>query len=204
MDAIPLELHEQIFEYLVPLYDLKEITTLPTYTKEQRRDIYNIRLTNRRLRTHSTLHFVRIVQDVPTGCTNNSMQKLASLVTMPGVGEKMTCLSLNDFAQVIVQREKEDGDWEFRVVPEWIRESLPEILRNVVSGMPLLHHLVCIMDPPNWPKTSGWDMCKQDSSEESEEESEAWLHKLPSSLQVSRISITVRLDILHGYLTDCF
>lgn len=188
MDALPLELYEQIFEYLVPVYDVREIVTLPTYTKEQRQDIYNIRLTSRWLQRHSTLHFTRVIQDVPTGCMNLGMQKLASLAKTPGVGEKMTCLSLNGFAQVIVHKKSEDGDRQFRVVPEWLRESFPEILRKVLSDMPLIRDLVCIMNCLDWANTEayndGWSLCEQNTDEWLEKDSIAWLHELRSPLKV--------------------
>lgn len=148
MDTLPLELHEHIFSYLLPSRDLKELLTVPASTDKQRADVYHIRLANRRLRSSISSSFIRVIEDVPTECTDESMQKLASLVAIPEVGDKMTCLTMNSCKEFSTQKHNKFAHFceEIDTEPAWLNDSLRQNLISVVQKAPRICHLICVLE----------------------------------------------------------
>jgi hypothetical protein len=95
MEALSLNLQEQIFAYLLSRQGPGHLVSLPVSTLLERTNIDNVELTSRLLRTTTLQSLVRILEDVPTECSEESFDEdLATLVELPHVCGKLICRSL--------------------------------------------------------------------------------------------------------------
>jgi hypothetical protein len=143
MDALPLELREQIFGHLLSRQNLEKLVALPVSTYAERNDIYNLRLTSKRICEGATPSFVSIVQDVPTDCKEESLKNLAALVELPEVCSTMTCLTLNA-CMLFLQGSHIDCNTEIDLRATWLQEKLHTALVSIIQKAPRLHSMVCI------------------------------------------------------------
>jgi len=154
LETLPLEIHEQIFAYLVPRQRHKNLACLdPDYWNEKERpDIYNIRLTCRRLRTAAWQTFVWILEDLPTKCQEVTLRNLAALLESPEISSRLTHLTLSPYhlftgdcysysLSVIVDSQRD----EFHARCAWLRDTLSETLVAIIRLAPKIRHLVCVI-----------------------------------------------------------
>ena len=153
LETLPLEIHEQIFAYLVPRQRHKNLACLdPDYRNaKERQDIYNIRLTCRRLRTAALQTFVWILEDLPTKCQEGTLRKLAALLELPDISSRLTYLTLSPYhlftdcythhLRVIADIQRV----EFHARCAWLRDSLLETLVAIIRLAPKIRHLVCVI-----------------------------------------------------------
>jgi hypothetical protein len=141
MQALPSELQLQIFAYLLPAQDLRDLVAVPISGKSQRADIYNVRLTCRLLRNLVSSFFVRIIEDVPTECIEASMQRLASLVALPEIGEQLKCLTINN-CKIFISDERKPTFLEVNARDEWLRSTFRHMFLDIASKIPNVRHLV--------------------------------------------------------------
>lgn len=139
MDALPVELCEQIFAYILPITDQKKIVPLPVSTKLQRIAIYNLRLSCQRLHALAWPSFIRIIEDVPTTCSEKCMHYLASLIALPEIYNGLTCLALKDDRR-LPQLIAHDS---------WLRGNFLRNLVDVMTKIVQFRHLICVMET-NW------------------------------------------------------
>lgn len=143
METLPLELREQIFAHLLSRKDRKEIITLPVSIPSERNDVYNLRMTSRRISAGGSQAFVDIIEDVLTKCEEESLGNLAALVALPGVSNTLTCLSLSTrktfFARDITTVRDDSRK-------SWLQANLYNRLVVIMRQMPRLRHLVCLID----------------------------------------------------------
>jgi hypothetical protein len=140
MQTLPLELHEHIFTYVLPHIGQKDVTAAPVYDKAERIDVYNVRLTSQRLRTGASTAFVRIVGHIPTECTPDSLQKLASLVALPEIGDSLGCLTLNTCKAFYGPGHVMNAH------AAWLRDMLEQNLLAIFEKLPRLRHLRCVVE----------------------------------------------------------
>jgi hypothetical protein len=141
MDSLPPELREQIFNSLLPLPDQGQLIALPSSTKSERNNIYNLRLTSKRTYQETFQAFMNLVQDVPTRCTEKSWENLAALIELPHVCKSMTRLALIT-SKLHLSREGQGDDCRH----SWLREQLPAVLRSIIRKAPRLRSLVCTFE----------------------------------------------------------
>jgi hypothetical protein len=142
MDTLPLELREQIFGYLLSRQDLEQVVMLPVSTKFERIDIYNLRLTSKRMCEGAAQTFASIVQDVPTECREESLNNLAALLDLPDVCKVMTCLALNT-CKMSPPKDVVDGDTLIDLRALWLQEKLSIALVTIIRKAPQLRSLAC-------------------------------------------------------------
>jgi hypothetical protein len=143
MDSLPLELCEQIFSNLIPLPDPKQLVALPSSTKSGRSDIYNLRLTSKRIYQGAFQSFVSLVQDVPTQCTEESWEKFGKLIELPNICNSMTRLALSiSKLRILSSRESLKGNPQTDSHVTWLKEQLPVVLVSIVRKAPRLRSLV--------------------------------------------------------------
>ena len=154
LETLPLEIHEHIFAYLVPRQRHKNLACLdPDYWSEQERpDIYNIRLTCRRLRTAAWQTFVWILEDLPTKCQEGTLRNLAALLELPEISTRLTYLTLSPYhlfteegythhLSVIADSRRD----EFHAHCAWLRGTRSETLVAIIRLAPKIRHLVCVI-----------------------------------------------------------
>ena len=154
LETLPLEIHEQIFAYLVPRQRHKNLACLdPDYWNEKERpDIYNVRLTCRRLRTAALQTFVWILEDLPTKCQEKTLRNLAALLESPEISSRLTYLTLSPYQlftgdnyctpfSVYVDSHRD----EFHARCAWLRDTLSETLGAIIRLAPKIRHLVCLI-----------------------------------------------------------
>jgi hypothetical protein len=154
MEALPLELQEQIFAYLLSRKDLKWVIKLPVSTLSERTDVYNLRLTSRRIHTGVSQSFVRIIQDVPTECREKSLKHLAALIELPAISSNLTCLTLNTCKLFNIKGTIED-DAEMNHRASWLKERLEAELVAIIHKVPRIQHLVCVVEAIRGCSTKG-------------------------------------------------
>lgn len=148
MDALPLELRQEIFSHLLPPIDRTALTTTPVISKTERTDVYSLRLVSRRMNSGTSHAFVKIVENVPTECREDSLGKLANLVALAHVGKHITCLTLNTcrlfITETISKRTSVEREVQERF--QWFISSLTEQLVSILHETPRLRHLTCILE----------------------------------------------------------
>jgi hypothetical protein len=156
LEVLPLEIHESIFAYLLPHQHHKELPTLDhDYRYEKARpDIYNVRLTSRRLRAAAFQAFVWILEDLPTKFQEKTLGNLAALLELPEISSRLTYLSLlpyhlftNETYSYNVYIIAHYSKAEFHARCAWLRDTLPETLVATIRKAPRLRHLVCVIAP---------------------------------------------------------
>jgi hypothetical protein len=184
MEALPLKLHEKTLACLLPHQDHQQHDILPASKEEERADVYNVRLTCRRLCAAAWQAFVKILEDVPISCRKEGLHNLAALVKLPEVSNKLTCLTLAPF-KVFPDLENHDDTLtgvEIRVRSTWFREDFPKALLAIVRLIPKTRHLVCLFwtyqvhcsDNESAESWIGWDSRMMDG-----------VHHLPDPMHVS-------------------
>jgi len=156
LETLPLEIHEHIFAYLVPRQRHKNLACLDInhYNQNERPDIYNIRLTCRRLREAAFQTFVWILEDLPTTCQERALQNLAALLELPEISNRLTYLTLSPYHlftgkffpySYFLDLTEDDRRDEFPARCAWLRETFPETLVAIVRLAPKIRHLVCVL-----------------------------------------------------------
>lgn len=145
METLPIELQEQMFAHLIPHQDLKELVTLPISSRPQRTDIYNLRLTSRRIHMGAWQSFAVIVQDVPSECREKSLKHMTALVELPNISNALTCLTLNT-CKLFLTDKTEDEDDEMKLRDTWLQENLCSELEAIIRKAPRLRQLVCVVE----------------------------------------------------------
>ena len=154
LETLPLEIHEQIFAYLVPRQRHRNLGFLDPdyYNRKERLDIYNIRLTCRRLRMAALQTFVWILEDLPTKCQENTLRNLAALLESPEISSRLTYLTLSPYhlfteegythhLSVMADSQRD----EFHAHCAWLRDTRSETLVAIIRLAPKIRHLVCVI-----------------------------------------------------------
>jgi hypothetical protein len=97
MLSLPLELQQQIIAELLPPKSLKQVVKVPNSRDKERNDVYNVRLICECLRAAASQAFIWVLEDVPTQCREGVLHNLASLLELPDISSKFTCLTLNAY-----------------------------------------------------------------------------------------------------------
>jgi hypothetical protein len=152
MDQLPLELYEHIFSYLLSQKHREQLVALPVSTKSERTDIYNLRLTSRRICMGASQLLLNILQDVATQCKENSFRHLAALVDIPTIASNMTCLTLRTEES---SRECDSDSLvdDFSVIDRriaWMQEDLHSSLVSIIQKAPRIRHLIYVLDENRW------------------------------------------------------
>jgi hypothetical protein len=152
MDQLPLELYEHIFSYLLSQKHREQLVALPVSTKSERTDIYNLRLTSRRICMGASQLLLNILQDVATQCKENSFRHLAALVDIPTIASNMTCLTLRteESSRECVSDSLVD---DFSVIDRriaWMQEDLHSSLVSIIQKAPRIRHLIYVLDENRW------------------------------------------------------
>jgi len=154
LETLPLEIHEQIFAYLVPRQRHRDLYCLDSayWNEKERPDIYNVRLTCRRLRTAALQTFVWILEDLPTKCQENTLRNLAALLELPEIASRLTYLTLSPYHLFMADRYSDSLDViidspkdEFHARCAWLRDTLSETLVAIIRQAPKIRHLVCVV-----------------------------------------------------------
>jgi len=156
LETLPLEIHEQIFAYLVPRQRHRNLACLDIdhYNQNERPDIYNIRLTCRHLREAALQTFVWILEDLPTTCQERTLQNLAALLELPEISSRLTYLTLSPFHlftgkffpySYFLDLTEDDRRDEFPARCAWLRDTFPRTLAAIVCLAPKIRHLVCVI-----------------------------------------------------------
>jgi hypothetical protein len=145
MDFLPLELREQIFSHLLSRQNLEKLVALLVSTKSERTDIYNLRLTSKRIYEGTLQSFVNIVQDIPTDCKEESLNNLAALVGLPEVCSTMTCLALNT-CMLFFLGSQVGCNAEIDLRATWLQGKLHTALVSIIQKAPRLQSVVCILE----------------------------------------------------------
>lgn len=148
MEALPLELQEHIFSYLLPYIDYATITAVPVSSDAERLAVYNLRLTSRIINAGATNAFVQVIEDVPTRCTQEGLQNLAELTELPGLSQKITRLAFNT-SKLYIGRSHEEQTLDYvrlmsSVRDAWLKVGFQEDLSTILQRVPRFEHLVCL------------------------------------------------------------
>ena len=155
METLPLELQHEIFAHLFLDVDWAAAQEPEEKLKASRTDVYNVRLTCRRIHAGASHVFVKIIEEVPTYCAEKRLDNLARLVALPGVGEHVTCLTITTCKLFIandwiswqqLQNTSSRDQW----LSKRMRMVLLPIFRNTVNlrGLTFLHELVHVTKDP--------------------------------------------------------
>jgi hypothetical protein len=133
MEQLPLELQQEICSWLLPLTSLTT-TQAPISSKLERINVYHFRLVCRSLRSGASAAFVKIVGDIPTKCTDQSLFRLKSLVLLPQIGKDITHLTFNTCKLSFEKStSKETFQWLKSKRRQWIRRHLRASLATILS-----------------------------------------------------------------------
>lgn len=148
METLPLELHEHIFSYLLPCGDRSADCAVPLSTQAERIDVYNLRLTSRDIKTGTIQAFAKIVEDVPTKCTEDGLQSLAQLITLPPISKRITSLAL-DTSKMFIGEAHEEQTLDYvrlmcSVRNKWLQSGFQQELVTILCGLPRLEHFTCV------------------------------------------------------------
>jgi hypothetical protein len=149
MEALPLELQEQIFSRLFPGHDRKQLVALPVSSASERANVYSIRLTSRRFRIAASRAFGKLVEDVPTSCSEKSMRSLAALVEQPDISRNLECLSLK-VSKVLIWNDDIFTRSAVAQRMAWAQRYFKEELLSIVTKAPRLRHMICIVQALTW------------------------------------------------------
>ncbi|KAF1844081.1 uncharacterized protein K460DRAFT_419042 [Cucurbitaria berberidis CBS 394.84] len=145
METLPLELREEIFLYLLPRICRTQVVSVPVSSKAERTDIYNLRLTSRRVNTGASQAFLAVIGDIPTGCREQSVQNLTNLVGLADVGNHITCLAFNTCKLYITEKQT------LRQINQtcydrcqWIAKSFCSEVLAILRKTSRLRHLICL------------------------------------------------------------
>ena len=153
MDALPIELLEEIISSLLPCIDETRVVSVPVSSKTERADIYNLRLTSRRINAGASQAFLKLIGDVPTECREQSMRNLESLVRLAHVGNRMTCLTFNTCVLFItdehsIEQINKEYDDRYLWIIHTFRNAILAILRKTLR----LRHIICLYEATRGPK----------------------------------------------------
>ncbi|KAF2023895.1 hypothetical protein EK21DRAFT_94546 [Setomelanomma holmii] len=153
MEKLPLELRQHIFAYLLPRYDSKLLTTVPTSTRDERNSVYHLRLTSRRTCEGASQVFTRIVADIPTECATPGLRRLEQLVQRPLVTNNLTCLTFRAYWPPESGKDMMEQMENFGKVGS--PEEMTKQLHLIFQKAPRLRHLICTLDKtrPKLPVT---------------------------------------------------
>ena len=148
MEFLPLELHEQIFAYLLaPRRDWTNIVAVPVSARTDRTDIYNLRLTSRRVNIAALQSFAQIVGDVPTECREESVRRLTNLIALEEVSKTITNLTFNTCKLVITQKQTlTQLNTKCYQHDEWIIYTFRDEVLAILRKTPQLRHMVCFLE----------------------------------------------------------
>ncbi|KAH7085927.1 hypothetical protein BKA63DRAFT_29169 [Paraphoma chrysanthemicola] len=152
MEALPLELRQHIFAYLLPHHERSEVTVLPTTTTVERHDVYSLRLTSRRSYEGAWPVFTRIIEDIPTECKEESILNLEALVDMADVSSHLTCLSISTCVLFLTgDQSKQAREEKVSKRSAWLRLALEQRLAAVIGKAGRLRHAICQLGRPQHP-----------------------------------------------------
>jgi hypothetical protein len=86
---------------------------------------------------------------VPTSCREEGIRNLISLLELPEVASKLTCLTLDAYK---LFRKDSVMPWQHYTEAEldrqciWIAEDMAEDLQTAINKAPRIRHVVCIVD----------------------------------------------------------
>lgn len=147
METLPLELREEICSYLLHHIDRTAIVAVPASSKAERDDIYSLRLTSKRINTGASQAFVQIVGDIPTECTEESLNSLLRLVELTVVGKTVTCLTFHACKLHITEKKTlKELNVHCYQREKWVRFNLCSKLSAILRSTPRLRHLTCILE----------------------------------------------------------
>lgn len=147
MNALPLELRESICSYLFPPIDRVNAVSAPTSSEVERTAIYNLRLTSQRMKDATSFVFLKVIQDVPRQCTEQSLRHLGNLIHLTGDGSQITFLTFSScklsFTEQNSMSQVKDSAAERC---KWIKTYLAQYLGSIFDITPSLRHLVCCFE----------------------------------------------------------
>jgi hypothetical protein len=163
MEALPLELREHITSLLLLGSPSAGTTARPLSYKLSRTAIYSLRLTSRRMNEGAQQAFIQIVEDIPTQCTEQSLQRLEALVALPNVGKHIIHLAFNTCKLYLVppnvpSSDQMDAfgqrkDFERQGLEDlkslrssWIKKAFGKQLARILRKTPRLRNLTCRPD----------------------------------------------------------
>jgi hypothetical protein len=154
MDQLPLELYEHIFSYLLSQKHREQLVALPVSTKSERTDVYNLRLTSRRVCMGASHLLSDILQDVPTQCKEDSLIKLAALVEIPTVSRTLTCLTLKSegFSHQWNSDSLADDFSDINRQLAWVQENLHSGLAAIIQKASRIRHIIYVLEEDRWAK----------------------------------------------------
>jgi hypothetical protein len=92
------------------------------------------------MRIGASTAFIRILGDFPTERTLDSLQKLASLVALPEVGDSLGCLTLNTCKAFFGPGHVMNAH------AAWLRDNLEQTLLPILKKMLHLRHVRCVVE----------------------------------------------------------
>lgn len=148
MEALPLELQEHIFSFLLPHVDYSTIGAVPTSSRAERISVYNLRLTSRAIKTGASQVFIKVIEDVPTKVTEDSLQVLNKLTSLPQVSEKVTRLAFNT-SKLFIGKSHEEQTLDHLKLKrdardEWIELPFQGALMRILRRLSRLEHLIVV------------------------------------------------------------
>jgi hypothetical protein len=145
MESLRRKLHEQIFDYLLSPQDLEQLFALPVSTQLERSDIYNIRLTSKRLHVSASRSFLCVFQDILADLRAELLSKLAALVALPDPSDTSAYLTFNTH-KMFLKMGMEDMD-EVRAEIDgrsaWLLDHLRTTLVSIMRTAPRVRRLIC-------------------------------------------------------------
>ena len=148
MELLPLELHEQIFAYVLrPRKDWTNILTAPVSAKPERDAIYRLRLTSRRINIATLQSFVQIIGDMPRECSEESISNLINLLALEQVSQTITCLTFS-FCKLVITEKQTLTQLNARCleIDQWIQHKFHYEVLDALAKLPQLHHVVCFLE----------------------------------------------------------
>ncbi len=158
MEHLPLELHEQIFAYLLaPRRDWTNILAAPLSARTERADIYNLRLTCRRIKRAATQPFVQIVGDIPTKCTRECFRTLMNLIELDDVNKNITFLTFDTCKLLIIEKQTL-SQLNIKCMRQqgWTTRELHDEACSIFQKIPRLRHMIYFLEAMRGSKTLGF------------------------------------------------
>jgi hypothetical protein len=157
MEALPLELRQHISSFVFPQISrtggVADVRVSYTY-QASKTDVYNLRLTSRRMNDGAQKAFIRTIEDVPTQCTEQSLLKLGRVITLVG-GQNITHLTFNMCKLYAEETSTSRLDMQ-RIFEEaqertaWIEGVLQGAVAHIFGEASRLKHLTLVSEMVHW------------------------------------------------------
>jgi hypothetical protein len=155
MEALPLELREHISSFVFPrISQTGAVADVPVSYQASKIDVYNLRLTSHRMNEGAQKAFVRMIEDVPTQCTEQSLLKLGRAIALVG-GHNITHLTFN-MCKLYAEETSTPRLNMQRIFEEahkrtaWIRGALQGAVAHIFGEASRLKHLTLVSEMVHW------------------------------------------------------